>query len=197
MREATQVAASHLQIHAHRDALTYVMTRAGSATRRGRRRAESEEVPMMQELHFPMGGHRFRPALEDVLEMLIDEFGIDNDQNAREALKRGRLVWRQTQTKSAVRDDPESAWQIAPVGTGGLGSWYWCSGGLVPAVRFSALGRHQAPREAYSQCSGCARALSSRSRRMSTSPRLSWRALFASRFTIESAATRSGRASTQ
>ncbi|MFC0247381.1 hypothetical protein ACFFIO_02585 [Citricoccus parietis] len=91
---------------------------------------------MMQELHFPMGGHRFRPALEDVLEMLIDEFGIDNDQNAREALKRGRLVWRQTQTKSAVRDDPESAVEVLR----GLGyDVTWRGQGSEPESRVDRL----------------------------------------------------------
>lgn len=90
-----------------------------------------------------------------------------------------------------------TAWQIASVGTAGLDSWYWDSGNVVPALRWSARGRHHVLGGVYSQWSGWARALSSRSCRMSTSPRLSWRALLASRFTIESAATRSGRASTQ
>lgn len=111
-RRASQVPAAHIHVHAHRDALTYVMTKSGAGTTRGRRRTESEQVPVMQELHFPVGGHRFRPALEDILEMLIDEFGIDNATDARDALQRGRQTWRQTQTKSAVRDDPQSAVEV-------------------------------------------------------------------------------------
>ncbi|MCD2191008.1 hypothetical protein [Actinomycetospora soli] len=49
---------AHLQVHGHRDAITHVMSRAGTGTRRGRRRAESDAVPRMSELHFPLGGPR-------------------------------------------------------------------------------------------------------------------------------------------
>lgn len=85
------------------------MVRAGKATKRGSRRASDTNVPAMSELHFPVGGHRFRPSLEDILEMLIDEFGIDHHREARSALQAGREAWRRIQTRVAVRDDPESA----------------------------------------------------------------------------------------
>ena len=29
-------------------------------------------------LHFPLGGSRFRPCLEDLLEMLVSELGVDS-----------------------------------------------------------------------------------------------------------------------
>lgn len=63
----------------------------------------------MSEIHFPVGGSRFRPSLEDVLEMLIDEFGVDSPSDFRENLRKGRIDWRQIQLKAAVRDDPASA----------------------------------------------------------------------------------------
>ncbi|XKH56948.1 hypothetical protein LG293_01995 [Citricoccus nitrophenolicus] len=135
-RRASQVPAAHIQIHAHRDALTYVMTKSGAGARRGRRRSDSEQVPLMQDLHFPVGGHRFRPALEDVLEMLIDEFGIDDAKDAREALHVGRQAWRQTQTKSAVRDDPQSAVEVLRQ----LGYEVdWRGGGEEPQSRLDRL----------------------------------------------------------
>lgn len=112
-RSAESIPAAHIQVHGHRDSLTYVMTRSGSATKRGRDRAVKNKVPKMQDLHFPLGGHRFRPCLEDVLEMLIDEFGIDHDKaHSLAALRSGREKWRRTQTKSAVRDDPASAVEV-------------------------------------------------------------------------------------
>ncbi|GAA2004197.1 hypothetical protein [Brevibacterium samyangense] len=111
-RKATRVPAAHIQIHAHRDAFTATMIRAGMSTPRGTRRARSNEVPSVSELHFPVGGHRFRPGLEDVLEMLIDEFGIDGASEARKALRAKRVEWRRKQTRSAVRDDPESAVEV-------------------------------------------------------------------------------------
>jgi len=101
--------AAHIHVHAHRDAFTAAMVRSGKATRRGNRRANNTGVPSMSEIHFPVGGSRFRPSLEDVLEMLIDEFGVDSPSDFREKLRRGRTEWRQIQLKAATRDDPESA----------------------------------------------------------------------------------------
>lgn len=100
---------AHIQIHAHRDAFVYVMTRAGTATPRGKRRSRTDGVPHLSELHFPVGGPRYRPCIEDVLEMLVDEFGIDSDAQGRQALRRGREAWRRKQLASAVRDAPEIA----------------------------------------------------------------------------------------
>jgi len=100
---------AHIHVHAHRDAFTASMVRAGKATTRGLRRANNTDVPTMSELHFPVGGHRFRPSLEDVLEMLIEEFGIDHTEEFRTVLREGRRDWRTKQTKAAVRDDPHSA----------------------------------------------------------------------------------------
>lgn len=110
LRQPTsQIPAAHLQVHAHRDAITYVMSQAGRSTTRGRRRANTNEVPRLAELHFPLGGHRFRPCLEDLLEMLVSEFGVDCTPAGRESLRQGRHRWRLQQTRSAVRDAPEEA----------------------------------------------------------------------------------------
>jgi hypothetical protein len=104
---------AHLQVHAHRDALTFVMARSGSASKRGQRRKEQvesgEQVPSLSELHLPLGGARFRPCLEDILEMLVDELGVDAPVGASEALADGRATWRRKQLGAAVRDCPEVA----------------------------------------------------------------------------------------
>ncbi|WP_454050332.1 hypothetical protein [Cellulomonas sp. Marseille-Q8402] len=63
----------------------------------------------MSTLHFPLGGHRFRPAFEDVLEMLVREFGLDTRDGWEDAVRTGRERWRGTQLRAAVRDDPASA----------------------------------------------------------------------------------------
>lgn len=124
LRNAQQVPAAHLHVHAHRDAVTYLMARTGASSARGRRRAASgaDTVPALQDLHFPLGGHRFRPALEDVLEMLMDEFGVDHGPDARGVLREARARWRIIQTRAAARDAPEAAaeclrdlgYQVAP-----------------------------------------------------------------------------------
>lgn len=105
----SDMAGAHLQIHAHRDGMTYVMSRAGRGSRRGRARADRDVVPAMSELHFPLGGPRFRPCLEDVLEMLVAELGVDCPAEGRQALRDGRAGWRQTQLATATRDDPATA----------------------------------------------------------------------------------------
>lgn len=111
--------AAHLQVHGSHHALTEVMADAGVGTPRGRRRRASSasgRVPALSQLHFPVGGHRFRPCLEDLLAVLIDEFGIDvpggDRQAALDALADGREDWRRSQVGAAVRDAPDEAVRV-------------------------------------------------------------------------------------
>ncbi|MGN6612372.1 MAG: hypothetical protein ACTHLJ_11400 [Angustibacter sp.] len=101
--------AAHIQVHAHRDAFFHVMSRTGHATKRGKRRASSHNMARLEDLHFPVGGHRFRPCLEDVLEMLVTEFGIDSTSADRQRLRDGREDWRRKQVRAVIRDAPEEA----------------------------------------------------------------------------------------
>lgn len=106
-----EVPGAHLQIHAHRDGITHVMSRAGSSSRRGRRRAAADvgDVPRVSELHFPLGGARYRPCLEDLMEMLVCELGVDCSTEGRQALADGREDWRRHQLRAAARDSPSDA----------------------------------------------------------------------------------------
>lgn len=109
---------AHLQLHAHRDALAYVMAMSGKSTSKGKHRVHQVEgggrsgFSKMSELHFPMGGDRFRPALEDVLDMLINELGVDCEQGWKLALRDGRRTWREVQARAVVRDSPELAARV-------------------------------------------------------------------------------------
>lgn len=106
------IPAAHLQVHAERAELTDVMTECGTGTRRARKRQRDVEqgVPQrLADLHFPLGGSRFRPCIEDVLEMLVRELGVDFIDGWAEVLKRGRASWRRNQTAAAVRDSLETA----------------------------------------------------------------------------------------
>jgi hypothetical protein len=112
-RDAVQdMPAAHIQFHAHRDAFAYVMNRAGEASARGKRRARLNQVPRIEDLHFPVGGHRFRPCLEDVLEMLALEFGVDATPQGLAALRDGRERWRRSQVGTVVRDAPDEAIRV-------------------------------------------------------------------------------------
>ena len=106
---AADLPAAHIHVHAHRDALSHVLGKTGSQTARGKARARADEIPRMPDLHFPVGGHRFRPCLEDVLEMLVTELGVDHPDGAIEALREGRETWRRSQVRTVVRDAPEEA----------------------------------------------------------------------------------------
>lgn len=106
------VPCAHLQIHAHRDALTHAMYLAGKRSKRARQRVRDDKADSMaavSALHFPLGGPRMRPALEDVLEMLIQEFGVDVADDWQEQLAQGREEWRRRQISAGVRDAPEDA----------------------------------------------------------------------------------------
>lgn len=107
-RGMTTVPQAHLHVHGHRDSLTYVMMRSGSSPIR--RRNRDDRVPLVQDLYFPLGTHRFRPCLEDVLQMLVDEFGVDHQgDSSTRALPEGRRMWHRLQTRAVVRDDVSSA----------------------------------------------------------------------------------------
>ena len=70
---------------------------------RGKRFHRSED------LHFPLGGDRFRPALEDVLQFLITQLGVRAEEHWRDAVRESRRTWRGRQLASAVRDNPAGA----------------------------------------------------------------------------------------
>ncbi len=93
---------AHLHVHAHRDRFTWLMCSSGAP-------GGDSDIPQLASVHFPLGGARFRPCLEDILEMLIHEFRIDHPVGALERLARGRQDWRATQLKTAVRDNPSVA----------------------------------------------------------------------------------------
>lgn len=102
---------AHIHVHAHRDAITYAMSRSGPSSKTGKKRMHQSvgDFPTLGELHLPVGGPRFRPCLEDVLETLVLEFGVEHNPEGRHALKSGRAGWRRTQVQTVVRDAPEDA----------------------------------------------------------------------------------------
>lgn len=103
------VPSAHLQIHTNDPRIVATLGMAGKRSRRARRRAKGDGECKVSSLHLPLGGTRFRPALEDVLQMVVEEFGIDAENDWRRHLEDGREAWRRTQTKAVVRDAPEEA----------------------------------------------------------------------------------------
>ncbi|WP_200170843.1 hypothetical protein [Tomitella cavernea] len=108
------IAGAHIQFHGQHPELESAMQNTGSSTTRSRRRADGKKPMELSALHFPVGGPRFRPCLEDVMEMLIDEFGVQpvgSISAARATLASGRETWRRKQVATVVRDAPDVAVQ--------------------------------------------------------------------------------------
>ena len=98
LRDARTVPCAHINVHAHRGALSHLLSRAGDP-----------EAHDMAKLHIPVGGARFRPCLEDVLQFLVQECRFDSLDGWLDAVKAGREQWRRTQVRAATRDFPEEA----------------------------------------------------------------------------------------
>lgn len=112
----------HWHVHAERGALSHLLSRS-HAVRPGQVTAPHQ----ISSLHIPVGGERFRPCLEDLLQFVIQECGIDAQPEWRDAVDAGRQQWRRRQIKAAARDAPaevasvlaELGWTVAPPADGG------------------------------------------------------------------------------
>lgn len=107
---ANAVPAAHWNVYAKRDDIVRAMLISGRYS--GKKHAKSlRKSPSSApgRLHFPVGGWRFRPCLEDVLEMLIAEFDLKREPSAMDVLSEKRGVWRSYQLAAAVWDNTEVA----------------------------------------------------------------------------------------
>ncbi|HVF03955.1 MAG TPA: hypothetical protein VNA20_03865 [Frankiaceae bacterium] len=65
--------------------------------------------------HLPVGGRRFRPTVEDVVEYAVMEGLADARPGWRAAVDGGRAKFHAKQLRAAVRRDPDTAWrELAP-----------------------------------------------------------------------------------
>jgi hypothetical protein len=104
----SDIPSAHINMHSESAALIQAMNDAGTNKRTQRRRAGTTRARAAQ-LHLPLGGPRFRPALEDVLEMLVVELAIDCANGWRQSLREGRSLWRDTQLRAAIADNAGAA----------------------------------------------------------------------------------------
>lgn len=106
LRHPNGAPASHINVSGIHEDITSHLPDHGKAGH------PHEQALKSSKIHLPNGGHRFRPALEDVLEMLITDFHVDHHKKtAMEAIRQGRLDYRQRQLWAAVTDDPNTAHQ--------------------------------------------------------------------------------------
>ncbi len=63
----------------------------------------------LRDLHFPVGGRRYRPSLEDVIEFLILENLVEFRENWKDTVDEHRDRWEERQLMAAVRRRPDAA----------------------------------------------------------------------------------------
>lgn len=93
---------AHVQVNGsceHFDDLTEAIRNAGR---------ECPKRPL-GDLHFPVGGRRFRPTLEDIVEFLAVEGLAETRPDWERVVQEHRGGWEQRQLQAAVRRHPEVA----------------------------------------------------------------------------------------
>lgn len=108
---------AHWQFHAERGSLTHLLSMAQA------HRPKSVDSPhLLSRLHFPVGGERFRPCVEDLIQFVIEECGVDSVKGWNKVVEEGRERWRRIQVRSVVRDLQQEAadvleregWTVTP-----------------------------------------------------------------------------------
>lgn len=97
-REKEQYAEAHLQIQARHTRFDQFLAELGR-----------KEVDALAKIHLPVGGRRFRPALEDLLECLIQERIVEPRPGWKSVLDESRQKYRDRQIAAAIRRQPEIA----------------------------------------------------------------------------------------
>lgn len=91
--------AAHVQIHGASEGLAIIQGHHGHAP-----------LKPLEKFHFPVGGRRFRPSLEDFIQFLESEqllVGLKSGWQA--VLDRHRAKWLEIQVRSTVKGEPEVA----------------------------------------------------------------------------------------
>jgi hypothetical protein len=87
---------AHLQLSGDSPAFTRLGERAGLESTLGR-------------LHFPVGGRRYRPSLEDLVEFLVVEGFVEAHEGWEDVVRFHRDKFHELQLKAAVRRNPGAA----------------------------------------------------------------------------------------
>jgi hypothetical protein len=66
----------------------------------------------LDKLHFPVGGRRYRPILEDMVEFVISEGYADGRRNHQRIIDKHRKEYHEIQLRAAVRRLPDVAIEV-------------------------------------------------------------------------------------
>ncbi|MCC3275337.1 hypothetical protein LJ753_05575 [Arthrobacter sp. zg-Y20] len=141
LRRPRKTPGAHINFRMDTEAAATALKVAGNnrKTKQRRKRGHGDGHGTPSQLHLPVGGPRFRPCLEDVLEFLATELAVDSASTWQDALTEGRTLWRETQLKAATQDNPEAAAEALRE-LGYLVEWDSASG-EVPQLRLHRLGQ--------------------------------------------------------
>lgn len=91
---------AHLQVCATSDAWKQLTQNLG---RKGR---------PLEKLHLPVGGRRYRPTVEDLIEFLVTERLVEARSSWRQLVEDGRTRFQERQLRAAIRRRPDVALDI-------------------------------------------------------------------------------------
>jgi hypothetical protein len=97
-RDKEQYTEAHLQVYGRHRTMEQLLGELGR-----------KEVDALAKIHLPVGGRRFRPSLEDLLECLVDEGLAEPKSGWRDVLNTSRRDYRLKQISAAVRRNPGTA----------------------------------------------------------------------------------------
>ncbi len=89
---------AHMQVRGESSAVAYLNERL-------------DQSKTLERLHFPVGGRRYRPALEDIVEFLIAEGYVAHRDDWRDTIGYHRTTFHRRQLRAAIRQDPTTAAQ--------------------------------------------------------------------------------------
>ncbi len=70
---------------------------------------DERKTRQLRDLHLPVGGKRFRPTLEDIVEFMVTEEMVVPKPGWEEVVQEHRARWEALQLKAAVRRNPQDA----------------------------------------------------------------------------------------
>lgn len=98
---------THWQFHAERGAFSFLLGVAAGSSK-----LVTDQPWRLSKLHFPVGGDRYRPGVEDFLEFLIFECGFDKHRGWQKHLQKGRTRQRDAQLEKVIRAQQNKSAQI-------------------------------------------------------------------------------------
>lgn len=101
-RNARNKPVSHFQVHADSVPLGLLLARGG----------QHDKAAQQQDVHFPMGGHRYRVCAEDMIELMIREFNVEPLEGWEQRVEKGRQDYRAKQEETVIRKNLPKAIKI-------------------------------------------------------------------------------------